>query len=391
MNHKIKNLDKVADRIRKAAEGKEKIIIYADSDCDGICSAVIMKEAIGALGGVVNTVMFPDRELDGYGLNLRALEMLKTAEPALFITLDLGITNNKEIALANELGLEVIVVDHHEPPAILPPASLIVDPKQPGDNSGLTYLCNAGITFKLAEKMLAENFSGNIENSFLELTALATISDMMAQIEENKTIIEYGLRSLPTTTRPGLQAFLGILGRGDLPRGQASVAAGGSAKIISALNAGESIDFHNPVFDLLISTDVRTCRDLAEMLVGRVRIKQQKIQQIAEEVERRIAHNPEPIIFEGDPAWKLTLAGPVASIIAQKYNKPTFIYKKMDTDSTGSVRSLKEGQSSVEAMRSCQDILITYGGHPKASGFRIKNENLEKFKQGLAAYFQNHG
>ena len=157
---------------------------------------------------------------------------------------------------------------------------------------------------------------------------------------------------------------------------------------ISYINTAESVDFMNDAFLLLTSHEVNRCRDLAEGLAGKSALKQQKIASISQEVERRIAKNPDDkIIFEGDPAWKLTLAGPVASIIAQKYQKPTFIYKKMDRESAGSVRSLREGENSVDAMALCKDLLITYGGHAKASGFRLKNEDLDQFKQRLGEYF----
>lgn len=378
---KIKNLKEVAARIKQAIVAQERIIIYADSDADGVCSATIMQEAIQNAGGKVNMVLFPNREEDGYGINNRALEFLKTKAPGLLITLDLGIGNVKEVAKANELGFEVIVIDHHEILESLPPASIVIDPKQPGDTSEMTHLANVGITFKLAEELLGENFADATQNSFLELAALATISDMVPQIGDNQMFIEKGLESLRNSFRPGLKVFSDILG-------PAEISAGGHMKIISCINAAESIDFVNDAFLLLTSSSPQDCRDLAERLLGKVQQKQQTIKAICNEVERRIAANPDsPIIFEGDPSWKLTLAGPVASIIAIKHEKPTFIYKKMDTDSAGSVRSLKEGENSVDAMKSCSDLLITFGGHPKASGFRAKNENLEKFREGLIKYF----
>jgi len=382
MNNKIKNIDKVAERIRLAVKNKEKIILYGDSDLDGITSVVIMEETIKNLGGQVFKVVFPNREIDGYGINLKALEFLKNMTPALFITLDLGIGNVKEVEVANSMGFEIMVIDHHEPPEVLPNARVIVDPKQSGDESGFEYLCNAGLTYKIAEEILSGNFSDKIRNSFLELVALATISDMMPQIEDNKFFLEIGLRSLSNTFRPGLKVFLDILGQGE-------VASGNFGKIISILNTAESVDFKNESYNLLTNSFRDQCLEIAEGLISKLKYKQQKIKEIGEEVKRRIAKNAnEIIIFEGDPAWKLVLAGPVASIIASKYEKPTFIYKKMDDESTGSVRSLKEGESSVQAMASCKDLLITYGGHPKASGFRIKNENLEKFKNCLIEYFK---
>ncbi len=381
MPTKLKNIEAVAERIKSAITNNERIIVYADSDADGICSAVILQDAIKNLGGSVDTVLFPNREEDGYGINQRALGLVKEKSPALFVTLDLGISNNHEIDALNKMGFEVVVVDHHQPPDVLPPASIIVDPKQPGDESGLTYLANVGLTFKLCEALLGEKMSVQTRNSFLELVALATISDMVPQIGDNVAFIEEGLRSLAHTFRPGLKAFLDELGMG-------SVAAGLHLKVISAINAAESVDFGNDAYVLLTSAGRAECQELAQKLLGKVTFKQMVIKQITEEVERRIAVKAdEAIIFEGDPAWKLTLAGPVCSVVAQKYGKPTFIYKKMETESAGSVRSLGEGQNSVDAMKTCEDILITYGGHPKASGFRVANENLEEFKQRLIKYF----
>lgn len=382
LSNKIKNIDKAAERIKKAVLEKERVILYGDSDLDGIVSVIMLEEAIKNLGGTVSIVVFPDRENDGYGINLRALDFLKDKPPALFIALDLGIGNVKETEIAKEMGFEVMIIDHHEPLGEIPTAKIIVDPKVAGENSPHRDLANAGIVFKLCEEILGNDFPEGLRNSFLELTALATVSDMVPQIGDNKIFIEEGLRSLPNTLRPGLKAFLDILGMGE-------IAAGGHLKIISSLNAAESKNFKNESYELLNSSSPEKCREIAENLIAKVQYKQQRIKEIAEEVERRIVQKPdEQIIFEGDPAWKLILAGTVASIIAAKYGKPTFIFKKMDAESCGSVRSLREGQNSVEAMKSCADLMITYGGHAKASGFRLKNENLEKFKNCLIDYFQ---
>jgi len=380
MENNIKNLKEAADRIRQAVDNKEKIILYGDSDADGITSVVILEETIKNLGGKADVVLFPNREDDGYGINARALELVKNEAPALFVTLDLGIANVKEVQALNELGFEVIVIDHHEPQQVIPNAKVVVDPKQKDDQSQFTYLANVGLTFKLAEQILGHNFSAQLKNSFLELTALATISDMVPQIEDNKMFIEEGLRSLKNTFRPGLRAFLDILGEGE-------VVSNGFYKIISAINAAESVDFKNEAYTLLTSTSLDKAKDLAQHLISKTTYKQIKIKEIAEEVERRIVQKKdEVIIFEGDPAWRLVLAGPVASILFSKYNKPTFIYKKGDTESIGSVRSPKD-TNSVDAMKTCADFLITFGGHAQASGFRLKNEDLGKFKEKLSEYF----
>ncbi len=378
---KIKNIEKAAERIKKAVANNERIILYGDSDLDGISSVVILDEAIKSLGGGVDSVFFPDRENDGYGININALNILKNKAPALFITLDLGIGNIKEIEVANKMGFEVLIVDHHETLAGTPEASIIVDPKQESDKYPFKGMANVGITFKLTEEMLGEEISKNLRNSFLELTALGTIADMVPQVDENQKIIEEGLRSLKNTFRPALRAFLDILGEGRIFEGSLQ-------KIISALNASESIDYQNESYFLLTNPSLLKCKEMAQRLINESQQKQFKVKEITQEVERRIMQKQAaPVIFEGDPSWKLILAGSVASIVSQKYEKPAFIYKKMDKESCGSVRNPKS-TNSVDAMKTCANFLLTYGGHAQASGFRIKNEDLEKFESCLNNYFK---
>lgn len=385
MGHKIKNIDKAAERIKQAVKNRERIILYGDSDLDGISSVVILEETIKSLGGRIDVAFFPDRENDGYGINVAALEKLKDRVPALFITLDLGIGNIKEVEMANAMGFEVIIIDHHETLFGVPPAAIIVDPKQTDDPYPFKGLANVGVTFNLCLELLSDKISKKLKESFLELAALGTIADMVPQTNQNQEIIEEGLRSLKNTFRPALRAFLDILGNGEV----FGVPSGSSLpKIISALNAAESVNFENESYALLICSDKKKCNDMAQTLLDKNAYKQTLVKNITQEVERRIAQKPdEPIIFEGDPAWKLTLAGPVASIICNKYAKPAFIYKKLDKESCGSVRNPK-GTNSVDAMKECDNFLLTYGGHAQASGFRVKNEHLTRFKDCLNKFFK---
>lgn len=377
---KIKNIEEAAERIKKAVENNERIILYGDSDLDGISSVVILKEAIQNLGGKISSVFFPDRERDGYGINSNALKILKDQAPALFITLDLGIGNFKEVKTANEMGFEIIIVDHHETLNGIPSPAIVVDPKQLDDKYPFKGFANVGLTYKLAEELLGKKFSNTLKNSFLEITALGTIADMVPETDENKVFIEKGLRSFKNTFRPGLKVFFDILGRG-------AVFSGSLLKVISALNAAEGSGKDNSSFMLLTCSDPLECRRLADGLLVKTRRKQQEIKDIVAEVERRIIKKEQrPVVFEGDPSWRLTLAGSVASIISQKYSKPVFIFKKGDQESCGSVRN-PEKTNSVDAMKTCAEFLLTYGGHAQASGFRIKNEDLEKFEKKLNEFF----
>lgn len=380
---KIKNIEKAAERIKKAVANNERIILYGDADLDGISSVIILEETIKNLNGKASAVFFPDRENDGYGINLKALEVLNKMAPALFITLDLGIGNVKEVEAANKMGFEVLIVDHHEPLHKSPQAGIIVDPKQKDDPYPFKSLANVGITLKLAKEILGKKISKNLNQSFYEMAALGTIADMVPQIEENQEIVEEGLRSLKSTFRPGLKVLLEIFGEG-------YVFEGAYQKIISALNAGESVNYINESYLLLTNPSEADCKELAQKLIDKNQRKQQKIKEIIEEIERRISRKPDDqIIFEGDPAWKLVLAGPVASVILQKYGKPTFVFKKGDKESCGSVRSSK-GINTVDAMKTCSDFLITFGGHAQASGFRVKTSDLGKFKVCLEKYFKEN-
>jgi single-stranded-DNA-specific exonuclease len=379
---KIKNLDKAANRIKKAVRNKERIIIYGDTDLDGVSSAVILKETIQNLGGQVSEVFFPDREKDGYGINEKALNQLKNLAPALFISLDLGISNFKETKIAKSMGFEVVIIDHHQILDRVPPeASIVVDPKQKGDKYPFKELATAGIVFKLSQTIFKENFSENLKNSFLELTALTTLADMMPITDDNQIFIDQGLNALRSTFRPGLKAFFEIFGENNLANNNLQ-------KIISALNICERVDRVNETYLLLTSSSLENSKKIAQNLLDKSQKKQLRVREIVQEVERRISQKlTEPVIFEGDALWPLILAGSVASTICQKYEKPTFIFRKSESESCGSVRVPKE-INSVDAMTPCADILITFGGHPRASGFRIKNENLEEFRKCLVNYFK---
>ena len=380
----IKNLKKTAKRILKAINKKEKIVLYADADLDGTCSLIILEESIKNLGGKTAKIYFPNREMEGYGINEKALGVLKETAPALLIALDCGIGNFKETKLANKMGFEVIIIDHHEMLGKIPQASIVVDPKQKGDKYPFKEFSATGIIYKLSELLFKEKLSGFLKKSFLELTALATISDMMPQIEENKMFIIEGLFALNETMRPGLKVFWEV-DSFEKEIGQAKMIA---YKIISAMNSAETTEDHlTESYLLLKAPDEDTAKIIAEILINKSKEKHLKIKDIVWEVQERILKKiSSPIVFEGNKEWPLIFTGPVASIICRDFQKPVFIFKKGEKESRGAARTPK-GLNSVDAMKSCAKLLETFGGHPLASGFTVKNDNLEKFKQCLIDYF----
>lgn len=372
----IKNLKKASNRILRAIKGKERIILYGDADLDGATSVIILKETIKSLGANISAIYFPDREIEGYGITKQALDYLKELSPALLITLDCGIGNFKEIKIANKMGIEVIVVDHHKVLDKLPPASIIVDPKQKGDKYPFKELAAVGVAFKLSELLLKGKMTEVLRKNFLELVALGTIADMMPQVEDNKIFIEEGLYHLENSWRPGVKAFFGadFLKNYNLHEKV--------SKMISILNVRDVKNRLPASFRVLTMSSFERAKEMIPELLEKSRQRKEKIGEAVRLVKGKILGKKEPIIFEGDDEWDFTIISPVASIMCKNFAKPTFIFKKLNKESQGTVR-VPSGMDGVALMKKCKECVITYGGHPMAAGFRIKNKNLEKFKNCL--------
>ncbi|MFH1181303.1 MAG: DHH family phosphoesterase [bacterium] len=378
----IKNLEKVADRIKKAIENKEKIILFGDSDLDGVTSVITLREAINNLGGRNSALYFSNREKEGYGLSRTALVFFKKEfgklKKILLIVLDCGIGNFKEAKLAKRMGFELIIVDHHEPLGKIPEASIVVDPKQPRDKYPFKGLSACGIVFRLACLLFDGKMPESLRKNFVELACLSTLADMMPKEEENVAFIREGMRLLEKSWRPGLRAILDSPFLKDL----SGEIEGKIQRLISLLNTRDVRRGLPISFKLLTLPSSAGGKMMIEDLVERGKQKRGEIKNILEEIEARIEEKKEAIIFEGDKEWDSILISAVASILVQKHKKPVFLFKDLGKESLGTVRNPSE-VNGVCLMKKCQKLLITFGGHPKASGFRLKNENLEKFKECL--------
>ena len=391
----IKNLKKTANRILKAIKSKEKIVIYGDADLDGVTSVIILEECIKNLGGKISAIYFPDREEEGYGITEEALFYLSEKVPVLprttfpgkvvrglLLVLDCGIGNFKEIKMAKEMGFEVVLVEHHEILDRLPEAAIIVDPKQKGDKYLFKQLATVGIVFRLAKLLLKKQMSEGLKKDFLELATLATIADMMPRIDENAEIIKGGLDSLRSSWRPGIQALF------NLEQFKSLTLLQQVYKVNSLLNIRDVENRLPAAFRLLTASSKKEAEKLAEKLLEKGIQKRKRIREITAEVEEMIfGKETDPVIFEGGSDWELILLGVVAAIISQEHQRPTFLYKEGKNESQGSIRA-PSGLNTVEAMKSCSKCLTTYGGHPQAAGFSLKNENLEEFKKCLIEYFK---
>jgi len=388
----IKNLNKAAKKIKEAILSNKNIIIFADSDLDGASSAIILKEAIEnfSLIKTKDKVLpkidfyFPSRIKEGYGLNKSALSYLKkkflfsgkNKKKPLIITLDCGIGNFKEVDLARKIGFDVLIIDHHEVLKKTPKANLIVDPKQKGDKYPFKEFSNAGLTFKLAQEILKGNLSKALEKNFLELVALATIADMMPQVGENKLLINAGLKDIDNSPRPGIKAFFEILDKDSFSTKNEMI-----RQIVSALNTSTVENHIHLAFSLLTAINLEEAKDMAKDLLEKNKIRHQNIKLLEKEIKEKVlkSQKKSPIVFLGSSSFPLELLGSVASMICKEFQKPVFLFQIQSSVVQGVVR-VPSGFDGVKLMEKCSKLLKTYGGHPKAAGFSVKQENLDKFK-----------
>jgi len=384
MTAQIKNLKKVANRILEAVKNKEKVILYGDADPDGVASVIILKETLDALGSPPIQIYFPDREKEGYGITEVALKILAKKAPALLITLDCGIGNVREVEIAKKIGFEVIIIDHHKMLPEVPKASIICDPKQKGDKYPFKELATAGISYKLSKILFSSVGKSYRLEKFLELVAIATLADQMPLLQDNEKLVKEGILALNFTERKGLKSLME-----ETQFGSSSIKEV-RRKILPPLNAALATGSLNEAYLLLIEKDPKKAKEGAKKLIEKAELRREEIKSIFWELEERILKRgkaPQRIIFEGDESWPLIFLGSVASRICQKYKKPVFLFKKGKEESPGAVRTPK-GLDGVKMMINCRQLLITYGGHPLAAGFRIKNENLQSFKECLFKYFK---
>ncbi|MBI2002983.1 MAG: DHH family phosphoesterase [Candidatus Wildermuthbacteria bacterium] len=379
----IKHLQKAATRIAKAARLQERIVLYGDSDLDGVTAVIILQEAIKSIGGNVASCYFPNREGEGYGLTQTALQALKPLAPGVLILLDLGISSFEEVAAARAMGFEVIIIDHH---AIvrgkIPEADIVVDPKQPGDTSAFKEYAACGLSWLVSNALLKDSMSKTLRQSLIELAALGTIADMMVRAGDNELIIEEGTVRLEESWRPGIKAFFeaGIVEENAHKDRQIGY-------MISILNVRDVSEGLPAAFRLLTNPFMEEAKRMVLDLEEKQHVRQQRIQEIVQRLRDRILiKGVQNALVEGDESFDSALLGAASSILSRELQKPVFLYKVIEDEAFGSVRA-PLGMDTVKAMEGRADLFMTYGGHPQASGFRMKEKNIPAFREHINEYF----
>lgn len=384
----LKDMDKAAARITRAVDNMEKIAVYGDYDADGVTSTAMLYSYLETRGADV-IFYIPQREGEGYGMNIGAVEYLKEQGVTLIVTVDNGISSVQEVARANELGIDVVVTDHHRPQEILPDAVAVVDAYRPDDTSPYKHFSGVGIAFKLL--MALEDGAGDVEDlleAYSDLAAIGTIGDIVPLTGENRTLIRVGLERLSQSDRPGVQALLENAGIA----GKALTSTNVAFTLVPRINATGRMGAPERAVRLLISGYEEEAEVLSEEICADNEERRRVEAEIAEaafaDIEAKGYMKDRVVVVDGEN-WHHGVIGIVASRVTERCGKPCMIISRGETEAKGSGRSI-EGFSLFEAICACGDLLIKFGGHPMAAGITLKPENIEAFRKRINQYAAEH-
>ncbi len=371
----MQDMDKAVNVIRDAIEKHEEITVFGDYDVDGVTATAILLTYLRKQGAQVGFYI-PDRHGEGYGLNIAAIEQIAT-HSKLLITVDCGITCAAEVARAKELGMRVIVTDHHQLGPQIPECEAVLNPLL--GHYPFRRLCGAGVAFKLVQAM------GGTEaiEPLWELAALATIADIVPLMDENRVIVYYGLAAMAATQRPGLIALMESAGV-DMQKVSSSDVA---FRMAPRINAGGRLALASRGVQLLTTRRMDTAREIAEELnqdnIRRRELEIEIFQRADEMTRQQIDFMNERAIVVCGEGWNPGVIGLAASRLVEKYKWPTILLSRDGDICVGSARSIP-GVNIHEAMSTCRDLFIRFGGHAQAAGLTIEAKNVPEFKRRLS-------
>ncbi len=389
----LPGVDQAVDRITAAIKDKRRITIYGDYDVDGVTATSVLWHCLSLAGATVDYYI-PCRMEEGYGLNSNAIRQLHTEDPGrLLVSVDCGIASVDEAAIAEELGLELIVTDHHHIGPELPSASCLVHPRLPGTNYPFGDLCGVGVAFKLAWAICQRLGDGKKASprmreflkSAVGLTAIGTVADVVPLVKENRVFVRYGLQSIRENPSLGLKALMAVSKLADKPQLTAEDVGFGLAPRI---NAAGRLGQARLAVELLTTSDPQRAVSLADYVdqlnTNRRTVERRIFKGAKEIVERHPEWQDHPILVLADHDWHPGVIGIVASRVAEHYEKPTvLIALRDDGTGQGSARSWA-GFDLYAGIAACAEYLIGFGGHKAAAGLRIDSRHIDKFRMNLA-------
>ena len=377
--YELHDMDKAVTRIRQAIENYEQILIYGDYDADGMTSASIVKEALEQLGAECQ-VYLPNRLTDGYGPNASVYKyFIENQGISLIITVDNGVAGHEAIELAQSMGVDVIVTDHHSMPEVLPDAYAIIHPEHPEASYPFKYLAGCGVAFKLATALLEE-----VQVELLDLVAIGTIADMVSLTDENRILVKYGLSVLKNTQRIGLQELFKIVGIQENEVDEETV----GFQIAPRLNALGRLDDPNPAIELLTGFDEEEARDIALMINQKNEERKEIVQKIYDEAKTMVDPDNPVQVLAGE-GWNPGVLGIVAGRLLEELHQPVIVLNIENDLAKGSARSI-EAVDIFEALDPHRDLFVAFGGHAGAAGMTLEASKLEALSQVLVAYIEDN-
>ncbi|MFC2028615.1 single-stranded-DNA-specific exonuclease RecJ [Chloroflexota bacterium] len=382
----LSGMSKAVERIASAVRSEEPITVYGDFDVDGVTATALMVDVLRSMGAKAEPYI-PNRFDEGYGLNVDALRMIHEEGCTLVITVDCGIRSFEEVKMASNLGLDIIVSDHHNPGNEIPEAFAVINPKQDGDLYPDKDMAGVGVAFKIAEAILEVFPEKEVnKNEFMDLVVLGTIADMAPLVGENRKLVRQGLHQLRQTRRQGLFSLANVAGL-ELR----NCTAGNIGFILGPrLNASGRLESALVSYDLLTTKNIKQAGELAQKLEIQNRERQKITREMLLLAESRVSltEHDEFLLFVSDPDFNPGVVGLAASRLSEKFYKPAIVCSIEEDTTRGSCRSIPEFHIT-KALDQCADILVRHGGHAAAAGFTIRNDHLGELRDRLKSIAKN--
>jgi single-stranded-DNA-specific exonuclease len=382
----LPDMQAAVERLALAQKRQEQVVIYGDYDIDGLTATSVLLDAFKAFGITVRAFI-PNRFVEGYGLSKNAIEQLAADGAEVIVTVDCGSLSHAEVARANDLGVDVVVTDHHTVADTMPPAVATINPKRADHKYPFRDLAGVGVAFKLVQA-LQQRLPGLPEGQekwLLDLVALGTVCDVVELRDENRANVYWGLKVLSKTRRPGLKALMAVAGA--QPNALSARTLG--FVLGPRLNASGRLETAQLSLDLLTAVDNMQALALAERLQDmnmERRAEQDKIYQGA--IQQAEEYSDHPVLVLSDSSWSHGIVGIVAAKILERYKKPTFVLQELGEETKGSARSFGDF-SAVAAIRASEKWLIKGGGHTLAAGVTLKTANIGGFRTALVEHYRS--
>jgi single-stranded-DNA-specific exonuclease len=376
-------MDRAVERIRRALGNQELIAIHGDYDVDGVAGAALLADALRGLGARI-ALHIPNRSRDGYGINPTAVRELAAEGARVMITVDCGISADREIALATSLGIDVIVTDHHTVPAELPAATAVLNPHQAGCDYPYKDLAGGGVAYQLARALLAALLTeAEAQRRSVELAAfaaLSTVADVVPLTGENRMIVALGLDAARSGGRPGLAALCELAGRLPADLCARDLAFG----VIPRLNAAGRMGEARDALDLLLCEELEPARALAQRLEEANGARRTRVGDILARLEGDGPNVARDGVLVVDGDYPIGLAGLIAARLVDRLAVPCAVIERGPETSRGSIRGV-DGIHLVHALEECAALLIQFGGHERAAGFSLRSQNIDAFRAAFGA------